>query len=111
MFPTFYAVLSIAEIEEAVCRSELGRVDQEITKTAQQIETAVGLVRNVYKTYREASYDQKILLVRTFFERIIVKDKKISEAHLNHPFAYICKGKVAKKEVFQRQYSSGDGAR
>lgn len=97
------------EIEEARCRAELSRVDQEITKTVQQIETAVGLAKNVYKTYQEATYDQKILLVRTFFEKLIVKDKKIVEAHLNHPFAYLCKGKASKKQEFQRQYQGGSG--
>ena len=35
--------------------------------------------------------------------------KRIVKAHLNHPFAYLCRKKASKNEVFLDQYTGGSG--
>lgn len=97
------------ETQEVQIKSELSKIEGNLAKMVEDIETAISLARNCYKTYKEAGYDQKILLAQTIFEKFIVKDKKIVSAFLNHPFAYICKDKANKLEVFQYQYDCGDG--
>ncbi len=96
-------------LKESQLKAELARVEGKISKTVGQIETAIGLVRDCYKTYKESSYENQTLLAQTFFEKVIIKDKKIISAYLKHPFVYICKNKASANGVFQYQYSCGDG--
>ncbi|MDE1969999.1 MAG: recombinase family protein [Patescibacteria group bacterium] len=97
------------EARELQLKAQLEKVDDTISGIVAQIETAIGLARNCYKTYKTASYEQKILLAQTFFEKVIIKDRTIQNAFLNHPFAYICQEKAKAKREFQYQYTGGNG--
>ncbi len=93
--------------KESQYRSELSKVENTLLNMVQTIETSIGLIRNCHKTFKTATYDQKTLLAQVFFEKLIIEDKKIVSATLNHPFVFICKGKAAKSHFFQLQYNGG----
>lgn len=97
------------EAQEGQYKSELARIEQSLSSLVQTIETAIGLIQNCYKTYKEAGFEQRILLAQVFFDKVLIFDKQIKEANLNHPFVYICKSKVQKDCRFQQQYTGGDG--
>ena len=94
--------------EQAKLTADLVRVDETTAKMAREIETAVALAKNCYKTFKTASFDQKVVLIRTLFEKLIIKDGKIVEAHINHPYAYISRAKLKSNPVFLGMVTGGE---
>ncbi len=97
------------EQEQTKLLADLARVDETTTKMEREIESAVALAKNCYRTFKNATFDQKVVLIRTLFDKLIVKDGRIVEAHINHPFAYISRGRLKSDPAFLHMVSGGDG--
>lgn len=95
--------------QEASLRGQLIKIDTSTADVLSRAEKAVNLAQNCYQTYKNASYEQKIMLVQTLFSRIIVRDKKIEKAFLNHPFLFVCHTKIRGLQEFQYKGNGGDG--
>ncbi len=88
------------ETNEVKCRAELSKIEGYLSSWKTTTEEAIELAKSCYKAYREATYDQKILLANTIFDKIVIKDRKIVSVKLKEPFEYLCKRKTRRDERF-----------
>lgn len=86
--------------DEERFNNELAKIENTIAVTVRTVETAMGLAMNCFYAYDKAEPELKALLVRTFFKRVLIKDKKIVKATLNEPLDYICYDKLKKNPIF-----------
>jgi len=105
-YMTFKARL---EAEEAKCRDELARVEQRLAAGVRLMERALILANDCHRAFLQASPAYRQLLVRALFAKIMVKDKRIVSAPLNHPFVTVCKKQVLRHPEFQLGTTGGDG--
>ncbi len=106
---TYKKYKSEMEAKELQLQDQLAKAHVIVAEISSKMEMGIKLARNCYKTYLNAPLEQKIALIQTLFEQVIIKDRKIEKALLNHPFVYICRGKVSKVPEFQYQLQGGDG--
>jgi len=95
--------------KESRIKGQSEKTNEISSNNVKMVEIALVLAQNCYKTYQKATFEQKIDLVQTLFNKITIRDKKIKKAILNHPFLYICKDKASRYLVFQYSSVGGDG--
>lgn len=97
------------EGKEIQLQEQLAKVNGITEDVVSRVEKAINLARNCYKTYLNAPFEQKILLARTLFEKVIIRDGMLQKAFLNHPFVFVCGDKASRVAEFQYQYNGGGG--
>lgn len=88
--------------KELKIKAELEKTNESSSKDVSVLKTALILVRNCHKTYKNAPLEQKIELIQAIFERINIGGKEIKKVFLNKPFSYLCRGKTRRYKVFQQ---------
>lgn len=96
------------EQDLAKYKTELARIDEDITKATKVIELAISLANNCYRAFKLANKEEKIILAQAMFEKIMIKDKQIVSATLNEPLNFICQSKIQGNNLFKYATTGGD---
>lgn len=88
------------ESEEQRLNGELAKAEDHVARAVRTIEIALSLAANCYYAYQKAEPELKALLVLTFFKKLVIKDKQITQAVLNEPLDYLCRPRLQKYPVF-----------
>lgn len=82
--------------EEKKIHNELSYLKSEAGVMNDLMEKAIETARTCSRTFEFGSYEEKINLVNTLFERITIKDKHITSIKLKDPFSSIFPEKIGK---------------
>ncbi len=97
------------ELKERQAKGELAGLASKGESTIRIVETAAELLKDCYKAYKKASFENRVILIQTMFEKITMRDGGITGIVLKHPFVYICKPKTKKNSLFQYDTLGGSG--
>jgi len=86
---------------------DLGKVENQIAGVVRTVEIALALAANCFYAYRKAEPEIKALLIRTFFKKILIRDKQIVQAVLNEPLDYLCWARLKGYPMFDLGAVSG----
>src|SRR3989338_8408320 len=96
----FQGVKVDLEADEKRLNEELAKSESNIANVLKTIEMALALAANCCYAYKKAPPELKALLVRTFFKKLIIKDKQIVQAVLNEPLDYLCRARIRHHAIF-----------
>jgi DNA invertase Pin-like site-specific DNA recombinase len=86
---------------------DLGKIENQIAGVVRTVEIALALAANCFYAYQKAEPEIKALLVRTFFKKLLIRDKQIVQAVLNEPLDYLCRSRLQGYPVFDLAAVSG----
>ena len=87
-------------IEEKRLNEQLVKIESQIAGVVRTIEIALALAVDCHYAYKKAEPEMRALLARTFFKKIIIQDKQITQVVLNEPLGYLCQKRLAKYPIF-----------
>ncbi len=77
------------ETEQLTIRAELETLDTRIAESHEMTKLGIELAKARGNTYRNVSDEPESSFARAFFQRIIVRDKRVVSVTLNPPFESI----------------------
>lgn len=103
----FQSVKVDLETEEKRLNEELAKSESKIANVLKTIEIALALAANCNYAYKKASPELKALLAKTFFKKLVIRDKQIVQAVLNEPLDYLCHPRTRKLAIFNLATTCG----
>lgn len=96
----YQSVKNDLDSEETRLNGELAKLENQIARVVRTVEIALALAADCHYAYQKAEPELKAVLVKTFFNKITIRDKKIAKAKLSEPLDYLCRKRLKKYPIF-----------
>lgn len=76
--------------EETKAKTDLFAIEEVCTSVVEATEKALEMASDCYRAYKKGTYEEKSMLAKAFFDKLIIKDSKFVEVKLKEPFQRVC---------------------
>lgn len=74
------------ETEETKVKTDLFSIEDICTSVTEATDKAIEMASDCYRAYTKGTYEEKSMLAKAFFDKLVIKDNKFVEVKLKEPF-------------------------